>query len=542
MKKFKLNKKVLFASLAGVFGAAGIVAVAAACSDDSKQNNSGTTNQGTTGSSSSGTNNAGNYNSKLTDQEFYGRARDENPSSYHSTYKSLIEDGARHLGLIGFTNASPLASALESGKVLDQNTTVSLIDNKYYGSVGGERVASVTFKADQAGFLAGISAAYYLNANQDQFAKDGKLKWGGYVGDNYSSTTSFIQGFSFGVMWANEKLSDKEVAQEKNPSTKKTWINVEQATTNTGLISGDFSPSNEKAKSITNELISANANIILPVAGPQTGATAQIVRGSNSSAVVIGVDSAQELSDINYNREHNTEINGGKTILFSIIKRVDLAVKETTLKAKQGLALERKENDMYADSYKLGTHTVADLHEGTKVNNEYLVGVSNPAHKYLVEAVKLGKENSAATDYNSAIKELSSEEAFTLLSEDKSSSWDTYLDQAATKGAPRTIKSTVKERGLELQKLLGGNAFVYGDKVYEYTFEKSSYLTNEKTGSTGFKQYWDSNKDNKSALEKSVKIVLGNPSSVLRDKSFSQSAYEGLAKFYEENGILIPKL
>ena len=64
MKKSKINKKILFASLAGVVTLTSVAAIAASCNDSNKDDGK--------------TNKDGNYISKLSLEDFYAKpARDD---------------------------------------------------------------------------------------------------------------------------------------------------------------------------------------------------------------------------------------------------------------------------------------------------------------------------------------------------------------------------------------------------------------------------------------------------------------------------------
>ncbi|WP_303922965.1 BMP family protein [Ureaplasma parvum] len=525
MKKSKINKKILFASLAGVVTLASVAAVAASCNDSSKDNGK--------------TNKDGNYISKLSLENFYAKPSGDDSSGYHRTYNSLYEDGARMLGLISYSHSGAIKDYFGSNSDKKDLSAV-LIDDKFSGTVGKDRVASISYRVDQAAFLTGIAAAYYLNANQKTFATDGKLTWGGYVGQHFTSTSTFIQGFKFGVQWANEKLKNKKVKQAEN-NEEKEWINVEQVFA-TNYQSGDFSPTSDKAKAIVNQLVSNNVDLILPVAGPQIDYATTAAAESSKPIVVVGVDTEQELDD-NTNKarisENNKSLANGKTIIFSIVKRVDLAIKAALENASKGAQLT---NDINKDVYKLGTHTEASLDKSTYVDDTPLVELSNAGRVYLEQAAKLA--GLKAITYAQIVNVIQNEELFKLLSTKGTAT----LETLATKTSDGwVLKDNEKNKPFsELQKLLGGEVYINESdkKLYPYSLTGSSYLEEDpkkRSASQEFKKYWDA-ATTPEVKEKLAKVVLGQNNAVLKDKSFSESAYNGLAAFYKSKKIIIPKI
>lgn len=526
MKKSKINKKILFASFAGVATLASVAAIVASCNDSNKNNG--------------GTSQDGNYVSKLVLENFYSKPAGDigdNPG-YHRTYNSLYDDGARMLGLISFSHSGPIAEYFKSSNAKKDLSAV-LIDDKFSGNEGKDRIASVSYRVDQAAFLTGIAAAYYLNANQETFGKDGKLTWGGYVGLHFTSTSTFIQGFKFGVQWANEKLKDKNINQEDANGTNKKWMNVEQVFANK-YVAGSFKPDEEGATNIINDLITKKADVILPVAGPQTNIATSIVSNATDPSVIIGVDTAQELDDVtNRKRITNKTVNDGKTILFSIVKRVDLAMKGAIENASKGAQLT---DDITKDAYKLGTHTEASLDKSTYVDDTPLVELSNAGRVYLEQAAKLA--GLKAITYAQIVDAIQNEDLFKLLSQKGT----TTLENVATKTNDGwTLKNEYSNKPFaELQKLLGGEVYIneLDKKLYPYSLTGSSYLEEDKTkrsASQEFKKAWDA-ATTPEAKEKLAKVVLGQNNAVIKDKSFSESAYNGLAAFYKSKKIIIPKI
>lgn len=165
-----------------------------------------------------------------------------------------------------------------------------------------EFVASLLFRIYEPAFMAGVASSMYLNKHQDIFAKDGNLKAGAYGGQDVAMIPHFISGFQQGVKYFNENVKkdgDKEVK----------WIDLGSRN---DYFSGSWNPGGGTA--ISNRLIDAGADVILPAAGQQALDTLKVITQRKSSALIVGVDSKMEDSP-------NYKINGqNKHIIFSIIQ------------------------------------------------------------------------------------------------------------------------------------------------------------------------------------------------------------------------------
>ncbi|MCV3743742.1 BMP family ABC transporter substrate-binding protein [Ureaplasma sp. ES3154-GEN] len=500
MKKLKLNKKILF----GLFGASAallaVAAVAASCAKDDKND----TKKG--GESGKTNNDKGNTQAEVSPyvlNTFYRATAGSDTAAFQATFNSLIDDGARYLITTGFSFTGPLSETMGKKEGLAKNTVVGFVDSKYNGEANKDRVASVEFRSDHGGFATGIAAAYYLNANQAAFMKTkSTLKWGGFVGQGYASTLSFIKGFQEGVKYANTLLANKQVPQANDKNVTKTWVQVGQATAGESFESGAWGPGEGKVATILSSLVSDGADLILPVAGGQTiDAVNTASTNTTRPILVIGVDVPQEDNAALNKTTNFADLNGGKSVLFSITKRVDLAAQALIDNATKTTALTAKAED---NQFRLGTHSLVGFDEKSYYNGQPLVGVSKAGQQYLIDALKLAGK-STVTDYVSAIREIQN-----------SSQYNELATTSTYTGANQVSK--------------------------EYTFNETSFLDNSssRTSSTAFATVWNSaaNKDEKAKL---VKLALGDAGSRIDDQSFNQTTYEGLRAFYKANGIILPK-
>lgn len=162
-------------------------------------------------------------------------------------------------------------------------------------------VASFLFRAEQSGFMSGVAAGEFLNINQDVFTKDdGELKVGGFLGLALGSTVDFLAGFQHGIIAYNNKIKSNSIPNNNKTINGMTrmpikWVDLGNEIGSYSV--GSFSPGQGTQKS--RELIQRGADMIIPIAGPQTS---DLVAAINSQTnprpvTIVGVDSAQELNE-----------------------------------------------------------------------------------------------------------------------------------------------------------------------------------------------------------------------------------------------------
>jgi WD40 repeat protein/basic membrane lipoprotein Med (substrate-binding protein (PBP1-ABC) superfamily) len=146
---------------------------------------------------------------------------------------------------------------------------------------------------DQAAFLAGYIAA--------SVTKTGKV--GTFGGIDIPPVTDFMDGFALGVAYYNEKNGTSvEVLG---------W----DAKKHEGLFVGDFCCAAE-GKQITQQLLEAGADVILPVAGTNVGPGAANAVDIHKDAYIIGVDTDWAVTNPEY----------ADIVLTSIVKNYDVSV------------------------------------------------------------------------------------------------------------------------------------------------------------------------------------------------------------------------
>ncbi|MEM9774610.1 MAG: BMP family ABC transporter substrate-binding protein, partial [Chloroflexota bacterium] len=230
-------------------------------------------------------------------------------TDYDKNLNAFIEDGCDLIVAVGFLMADATAAAAEANP--DQQFAIIDVDYLDFPNLLG-----VGFQIDQAGFLAGYTAA---NASETGII-------GTFGGVNIPPVTAFMDGYVMGANFYNEQNgTDVQVLG---------WDIDSQD----GLFTGNFE-STDDGRAFGESLMDEGADVILPVAGPVGLGTAAAIQ-ERGNAWLVGVDtdwtvSAPEFSDI---------------ILTSILKRLDTAVyssSEETVNGtfEGGLWIGNLEND-----------------------------------------------------------------------------------------------------------------------------------------------------------------------------------------------------
>ncbi len=275
-------------------------------------------------------------------------ARSSKPSSddssgFHSIYMEEINkmplnsddpDGSRKGSLLlpGYIHEDPLKSFKEKQTKLYNEATYTILD----GGFDSDRCASVYYRADQSAFLCGIAICQYLQDRYDSIyskINHGKLAVGTFGGLPIPTVTSFMGGFEWGIYIYNKCFLPKYEGYDQ-------WDDATKAKRKVDLICVGRSESfysnsfvTGEAKLLVQQLLTQGADAILPVAGPQTIDVVNEIRNRHSPAVVIGVDTDQENSDIGEYRSKSSLNKDDKIIQFSAKK--DLAgISSTILQAR----------------------------------------------------------------------------------------------------------------------------------------------------------------------------------------------------------------
>jgi len=227
----------------------------------------------------------------------------QTPDDFEPNINQFLQQDCDLIITQGFLLGDATAKAAEANP--DQN--FAIIDVDFFDVEKGEdvtydNVKELTFKTDEAAFMAGYLAA--------GVTKSGKI--GTYGGINIPTVTIFMNGLAGGVDYYNQQKGTNVEVLGWNADTQK------------GLFTGDFE-NQDKGRRITESLLSEGADIILPVAGPVgLGTTAAVQDAGEGSVIWVDTDgciTAAEFCDL---------------FLTSILKNISVAVSDTIREAAEG--------------------------------------------------------------------------------------------------------------------------------------------------------------------------------------------------------------
>lgn len=207
-------------------------------------------------------------------------------TDYEKNINALVEDNCDLIVTVGFL----LGDATKAGAEANPDKKFAIVDYAYDPAI--PNVLGLVFATDQAGFLAGYTAA--------AATKTGKVATFG--GINITPVTDFMDGFTLGVQAYNAKHGTKTLVIGWDVETRE------------GLFAGNFE-SLEDGKNLGQSLLDEGVDIIMPVAGPVGLGTASAVK-EHGNAWVIGVDTDWTVSAAEYK----------DVILTSVLKKMDNAV------------------------------------------------------------------------------------------------------------------------------------------------------------------------------------------------------------------------
>ena len=221
----------------------------------------------------------------------------QSPNDFEPNIQNFVQQECDLIVTVGFLFGDATAAAAEA----NPETNFAIVDFDFFDADKGEditfdNVRELTFKTDEAAFLAGYVAA--------GTSESGKL--GTFGGINIPTVTIFMDGFQAGMEYYNEQ-NGTQVELEG-------W---DSANPKGGLFSGDFE-NQDNGRNITETLLGEGADVVMPVAGPMgLGAAAAIQDAGEGSLVWVDTDgcvSVEEFCDL---------------FLTSVVKNMDVAVYDT---------------------------------------------------------------------------------------------------------------------------------------------------------------------------------------------------------------------
>lgn len=231
------------------------------------------------------------------------------------------------------------------------DTNFAIVDFGYEDRPANVRTLS--YKTDEAAFLAGYAAAAY--------SKTGKV--GTFGGAEIPTVTIFMEGFLEGVNYYNEKKG-KDV-KVVGWGDSKSFVN-------------NFSDAN-KARQISDNMIADGVDVIMPVAGPLGQSAVDAVNeSSNGEDAVVWVDT----DGYEYAK------NGKAVVLTSVLKKMGETVEESI---KSGVDKTFKGED-YMGTLENGGVDIAPFHDfSSKVPSELQGEIDQLRKDIIAGTVKVGK-------------------------------------------------------------------------------------------------------------------------------------------------------
>lgn len=348
----------------------------------------------------------------------------EDDDSRRTAYKYAVTNGAKLIVASGYNQQTALQQVTSNDekyakwKDFFKDTGFVFVDGSMeaksptnYNS-DPNNVASVSFRADDGSFLAGISTAVFLNYNIDKF-KTGPSGSGlgvsSFIGLPLASTLSYMNGFRLGIHYWNTVLQPLiKTVDDTTPTEKIKWINPDDPNNSntsswdiSSFTSGSFSTTEQKATTLSTNMRKAGANAIFPIAGPQTSLVVSEIasdKASNSLSrtITIGVDVAQENTDSLKTKLEwlgsNDTVGNNQILQFSSVKNLSHATSSILMSiingqnnkesngwsADQNKVNSSSENKSSDTWYGLGWNNVGTLNNGS-------VGVSDAGLKYLID-------------------------------------------------------------------------------------------------------------------------------------------------------------
>ena len=256
---------------------------------------------------------------------------------YVSNISSLVEEDCDLIVTVGFALANATRDQAKGNPDVDFALIDSALSNDDFSPLELDNVKPVLFDTAQAGVLAGYIAA--------GASKTGVV--GTYGGMPFPSVTIFMDGYQQGVEHYNEVHGTHVQVVG--------WDSQAQ----NGSFVGGFDDQ-VAAKTITQNLLDQNADVIMPVAGTLFKASIEAIKDSGKDASIIGVN-----SDV-----YESAPEGRAYYLTSVMKNLTTAAKEVTLAAAAG----DFDNTPYVGTLENGGVGVAPLHDWENKVDPSLLG------------------------------------------------------------------------------------------------------------------------------------------------------------------------
>ena len=213
--------------------------------------------------------------------------------------QQFVQKQAGIIVTVGFL----MGEATQNAATANPDQKFAIVDFSYSPPLSN--VLALTYQTDEAAFLGGYLAAAMSKTH----------KVGTFGGMNIPTVTIFMNGFVAGVRYYNQKNKAHVQALGWDPEG------------NQGTFTNDFT-NQAKGKTVTEALMNQGADVVLPVAGSVGLGSAAAVQQHNtatpkSPVSLEWVDTDGFISAPQY----------GSLLLSSVVKGIDVSVKEATLSA-----------------------------------------------------------------------------------------------------------------------------------------------------------------------------------------------------------------
>lgn len=254
------------------------------------------------------------------------QAESRDSTDYQSNIDSLVAEGCNMVINVGFLLADATQDAAKQYPDVDFVLIDATMQDENFEPVTLPNVKSIVYDTAPAAFLAGYVAA--------GMTETGVL--GTYGGMEIPTVTIFMDGFVDGVAYYNEQ----------NGTSVKVlgWDKEKQS----GTIVGSFEDT-LAGQNITESLISNNADIIFPVAGPVGHGSVAAVESSGKDIPIIWVDADGYL----------TVPDSKSLFLTSVLKLMTEAVEDVIKEGMEG----NFSNESYIGTLENGGVGIAPFHD-----------------------------------------------------------------------------------------------------------------------------------------------------------------------------------
>ncbi|WP_375405236.1 BMP family protein [uncultured Amnibacterium sp.] len=231
-------------------------------------------------------------------------AESKSDTDYAPNIDSLVSAGCDLIITVGFNLSAATVTAAKANPDINFAIVDDAADNDFDGKVDAPNIRPILFDTSQAAFLAGYASASY--------SKTGVI--GTFGGQDFPTVTIFMDGFTQGAQYFNKQKGKNVKVLGWNPDKPKE-----------GLFSGGFE-ANDKAKSVAQGLIDADADVILPVGGPIFQSAGAAIQDSGKDVALLGAD-----ADV-----YETFPTYDSLYLTSVLKGIKPAVEDVVKSAATG--------------------------------------------------------------------------------------------------------------------------------------------------------------------------------------------------------------